>query len=80
MMHDQLATFTDRLEAIALFNMLRGRDPDNSWPLLPILAFVAPGGSGKSLLLRHLLYWLLSTSVRKIAIFALFSSLFAWLC
>lgn len=54
MSHDQLATFTDRREAIALFNMLRGRDPGKPWPLLPILAFVAPGGSGKSLLLRHL--------------------------
>src|SRR5437667_1730406 len=54
MWNDQLATFTDRREAIALFNSLRGRDPDQPWPLLPILAFVAPGGSGKSLLLRYL--------------------------
>jgi hypothetical protein len=54
MLNDQLATFTDRREAIALFNSLRGRDPDKPWPLLPILAFVAPGGSGKSLLLRYL--------------------------
>jgi tetratricopeptide (TPR) repeat protein len=54
MLNDQLATFTDRREAIALFNWLRGRDPAKSWPLLPILAFVAPGGSGKSLLLRYL--------------------------
>ncbi len=54
MLNDQLATFTDRREAIALFNSLRGRDPNKPWPLLPILAFVAPGGSGKSLLLRYL--------------------------
>ncbi|MFL5625549.1 MAG: hypothetical protein ACJ788_08135, partial [Ktedonobacteraceae bacterium] len=54
MLNDQLATFTDRREAIALFNSLRGRDPEKPWPLLPILAFVAPGGSGKSLLLRYL--------------------------
>jgi hypothetical protein len=54
MLNDQLATFTDRREAIALFNALRGRDPDKPWPLLPILAFIAPGGSGKSLLLRYL--------------------------
>src|SRR6266568_630816 len=54
MLNDQLATFTDRHEAIALFNFLRGRDPVKPWPLLPILAFVAPGGSGKSLLLRYL--------------------------
>src|SRR2546422_3650156 len=54
MLNDQLATFTDRREAIALFNLLRGRNPHKPWPLLPILAFVAPGGSGKSLLLRYL--------------------------
>ncbi len=54
MTNDQLATFTDRREAIALFNALRGRDPEKPWPLLPVLAFVAPGGSGKSLLLRYL--------------------------
>ncbi len=54
MSNEQLATFTDRREAIALFDLLRGRDPGKPWPLLPILAFVAPGGSGKSLLLRYL--------------------------
>jgi hypothetical protein len=54
MSHEQLATFTDRREAIALFEMLHWHDPDQHWPLLPILAFVAPDGSGKSLLLRHL--------------------------
>src|SRR5438105_1755366 len=55
MLNDQLATFTDRREAIALFDMLRGgRKPGQPWPLLPIVAFVAPGGSGKSLLLRYL--------------------------
>jgi hypothetical protein len=54
MSHDQFETFTDRCEAIALFELLRGRDPGKPWPLLPVLAFVAPGGSGKSLLLRYL--------------------------
>ena len=54
MSNDPFATFTDRREAIALFNLLRGRDPGKPWPLLPILTFIAPGGSGKSLLLRYL--------------------------
>ena len=54
MSNDQFATFTDRREAITLFNSLRGRDPAKRWPLLPILTLVAPGGSGKSLLLRYL--------------------------
>ncbi len=51
---DQLETFIDRREAIALFNHLRGRDPSKPWPLLPILAFIAPGGSGKSTLIEYL--------------------------
>ncbi|HEX9132581.1 MAG TPA: hypothetical protein VF844_09825, partial [Ktedonobacteraceae bacterium] len=51
---DPLATFTDRREAIALFDYLRGRDPDKPWPLLPILVFVAQGGSGKSTLIEYL--------------------------
>ncbi len=50
----QLETFTDRHEAIALFDHLRGRDPQKPWPLLPILAFIAPGGSGKSTLIAYL--------------------------
>jgi hypothetical protein len=50
----QLETFTDRREAIALFDHLRGPKPDITWPLLPILAFVAPGGSGKSTLINYL--------------------------
>ncbi len=50
----QLDTFTDRLEAITLFNYLRGRDPNKPWPLLPILTFIAPGGSGKSSLMEYL--------------------------
>jgi hypothetical protein len=54
MSNDPFATFTDRREAIALFDLLRGRDRAKPWPLLPILTFVAPGGSGKSLLLRYL--------------------------
>ncbi len=51
---NQLETFTDRHEAIALFDHLRGRDPEKPWPLLPILAFIAPGGSGKSTLIEYL--------------------------
>jgi tetratricopeptide (TPR) repeat protein len=54
MSNGPFATFTDRREAVALFNFLRGRDPGKPWPLLPILTFIAPGGSGKSLLLRYL--------------------------
>ncbi len=50
----QLETFTDRHEAIALFDQLRGPNPDITWPLLPILAFIAPGGSGKSTLIEYL--------------------------
>jgi len=50
----RLDTFTDRREALALFDLLRGRDPAKPWPLLPILAFIAPGGSGKSTLLDYL--------------------------
>ena len=54
MLNEQLTTFTDRREAIALFELLRGRKTGEPWPLLPILAFVVPGGSGKSMLLRYL--------------------------
>ena len=50
----RLETFTDRHEAIALFDQLRGPNPDITWPLLPILAFIAPGGSGKSTLVEYL--------------------------
>jgi hypothetical protein len=54
MWRDRLATFTDRREALALFDHLRSRDPTKPWPLLPILAFIAPGGSGKSTLIEYL--------------------------
>jgi len=54
MLNTQLQTFTDRREAITLFNLLRGRDPAKPWPLLPILTILAPGGSGKSTLLEYL--------------------------
>src|SRR5712692_2512685 len=54
MWRDRLATFTDRREALALFDHLRSRDPAKEWPLLPILAFIAPGGSGKSTLIEYL--------------------------
>src|SRR5579859_6421132 len=49
-----LEAFTDRREALALFDLLRGRDPHQPWPLLPILTFLAPGGSGKSTLIEYL--------------------------
>ena len=49
-----IEAFTDRREAIALFEALRGYDPNKRWPLLPILAFIAPGGSGKSTLIEYL--------------------------
>src|SRR5947209_12322690 len=51
---DPLATFTDRREAIALFDELRSRHPDKPWPILPILVFAAQGGSGKSTLIEYL--------------------------
>jgi hypothetical protein len=51
---EQLETFTDRREALALFDLVRSRDPNQPWPLLPILAFIAPGGSGKSTLMDYL--------------------------
>jgi hypothetical protein len=53
-MHDRLETFMDRREALVLFDLLRGRDPEKPWPLLPILAFLAVGGSGKSMLITYL--------------------------
>src|SRR6266446_2146578 len=56
MFDDLLKTFTDRREAIALFERIRKRDPAQaSWPLLPILTFIAPGGSGKSTLIDYLI-------------------------
>lgn len=51
----RLETFTDRDEERALFDNLRSRDPNKLQPLLPILAFIAPGGSGKSTLIQHLI-------------------------
>ena len=48
MLNDQVSVFTNRRDAIALFNMLRGRDPRRPWPILPVLALVAPSGGGKS--------------------------------
>lgn len=46
--------FTDRREAITLFEYIRGRDPNQPWPLLPIVTFVGPSGSGKSTLIEYL--------------------------
>jgi tetratricopeptide (TPR) repeat protein len=56
MFEDLLKTFTNRREAIALFERIRQRDShQSSWPLLPILTFIAPGGSGKSTLIEYLI-------------------------
>ncbi len=54
MTNDHHKAFTDRREAIAFFNLLRGRDPREPWPLLPILTLVAPEGGGKSTLIDYL--------------------------
>jgi hypothetical protein len=54
MLNDQVSVFTNRREAIALFNMLRGRDPRRPWPVLPILALMAPSGGGKSAMIDWL--------------------------
>src|SRR5229473_4020345 len=54
MQNDPFRTFTNRREATQLFQLLRGRDPSRPWPLLPILTFIAPGGSGKSTLINYL--------------------------
>ena len=53
-MQDRLDNFMDRRGALALFDEPRSRDPEKPWPLLPILAFIAPGGSGKSTLINYL--------------------------
>ncbi|HEY1354506.1 MAG TPA: hypothetical protein VGF67_33255 [Ktedonobacteraceae bacterium] len=56
MLEDVLSTFTDRQEALALFEQIRHRDrQQTNWSLLPILTFLAPGGSGKSLLIERLI-------------------------
>jgi hypothetical protein len=47
-------TFTDRREALALFDLVRGRDGSGQWPLLPLLSFIGPEGSGKSTLIERL--------------------------
>lgn len=56
MFEDLLQIFTDRREAIALFDIIRRREPhQHTWPLLPILTFIAQGGSGKSTLIEYLI-------------------------
>ena len=56
MFEDLLITFTDRREALALFEYLRHCESgQHAWPLLPILTFIAPGGSGKSTLVEYLI-------------------------
>jgi hypothetical protein len=54
MLNTQSGVFTNRREAIALFNILRGRDPRRPWPLLPLLVLTAPPGGGKSALFDYL--------------------------
>ena len=51
---DWRETFMDRRDALTLFDEPRGRNREKPWPLLPILAFIAPGGSGKSTLINYL--------------------------
>ncbi len=56
MLNDELTDFVDRHEAIELFSLFRSRrNPNEPWPLMPILAFLGTGGSGKSELMKHLL-------------------------
>lgn len=54
MSNERSHPFIDRREALALFDLVRGRRPREPWPLLPLLAFIGPGGSGKSRLIEHL--------------------------
>jgi tetratricopeptide (TPR) repeat protein len=54
MLYNRLNIFTDRAEAITLFEEIRSRDSHQDWPLLPILAFTSLGGGGKSTLLEYL--------------------------
>src|SRR5947209_12557821 len=68
MFRDRLKIFTDRQEPIALFDYLRGRDPTQPWPLLPILTFIGVPGSGKSLLINYLRLNRCSLNERQAAI------------
>lgn len=47
-------TFIDREVALALFDCVLGRNPDQPWPFLPILTFIAPSGGGKRTLMEIL--------------------------
>jgi tetratricopeptide (TPR) repeat protein len=71
MFEDLLTTFTDRREALALFEYLRHREPhQHAWPLLPILTFIGLGGSGKSTLIEYLISGRCCTDGRAIPPYA----------
>ncbi len=46
--------FFDCDVALALFDCVLGCNPDQRWPLLPILTFIAPSGGGKRALIEYL--------------------------
>jgi len=46
--------FVDREVVLALFDCVLGRNPDQPWPPLPILTFIAPNGGGKWTLIEYL--------------------------
>src|SRR5438105_3185657 len=54
MLKELTGTFTDRREALALFELARGHGSDKLWPPRPLLAFIGPSGSGKTMLIEHL--------------------------
>ena len=56
MVEQQFECFIGRNDAIELFDMLWRRNANDGerWPLVPILSFIAPVGSGKSTLIEYL--------------------------